>query len=122
MRYSGVADAVKRMWAAEGATGFFRGLTVKLYQTVLAAALMMMLKEVRLWVRCECVLCACECVACGVWVCVVGSGRRQLLKPPLRLKRPPQEIYEWTRAALLAPTGASVGGKKPAAMPARGGR
>jgi len=76
MRYSGVADAVQRMWRAEGLTGFFRGMTVKLYQTVLAAALMMMLKEVRLMLLCG----GGEVVGVGVgvggWFGVADGGWR----------------------------------------------
>lgn len=45
MQYTGVFDAVKRMWADEGFAGFYKGMRVKLLQTVLAAALLMMLKE-----------------------------------------------------------------------------
>lgn len=45
MRYTGVFDAVKRMLADEGFAGFYKGMRVKLLQTVLAAALLMMLKE-----------------------------------------------------------------------------
>jgi adenine nucleotide transporter 17 len=40
-----VWDALKRMAETEGIAGFYRGMRVKLAQTVLAAALMMMLKE-----------------------------------------------------------------------------
>ncbi|KAI8471783.1 MAG: mitochondrial carrier [Monoraphidium minutum] len=45
LRYTSVSDAVVRMWRSEGLAGFYRGMRVKLAQTVLAAALMMMLKE-----------------------------------------------------------------------------
>jgi adenine nucleotide transporter 17 len=45
MRYEGVWDALRRMAATEGLPGFYRGMRVKLAQTVLAAALMMSLKE-----------------------------------------------------------------------------
>lgn len=45
MQYTGVADAVRRMLADEGLAGFYKGMRVKLLQTVLAAALLMMLKE-----------------------------------------------------------------------------
>jgi adenine nucleotide transporter 17 len=45
LRYTGVADALRRMWAAEGLAGLYRGMRVKLAQTVAAAALMMVLKE-----------------------------------------------------------------------------
>ncbi|WIA37555.1 hypothetical protein OEZ86_014462 [Tetradesmus obliquus] len=45
MKYTGVLDAVKRMLADEGLGGFYKGMRVKLLQTVLAAALLMMLKE-----------------------------------------------------------------------------
>jgi adenine nucleotide transporter 17 len=55
MRYEGVGDALRRMWASEGLAGFYRGMQVKLAQTVLAAALMMVLKEVGF-------VCACDCV------------------------------------------------------------
>ena len=47
LRYEGVGDCVRRMWREEGLAGMYRGMRVKLAQTVLAAALMMMLKEVR---------------------------------------------------------------------------
>ncbi|KIY94754.1 hypothetical protein MNEG_13207 [Monoraphidium neglectum] len=80
MRYEGVGDALRRMWASEGLAGFYRGMQVKLAQTVLAAALMMVLKE---------------------------------------------EIYEWTRALLLAPAaigGGAGGGKGGAPAAARAGR
>jgi len=45
MQYTGVLDAVKRMLADEGVAAFYKGMRVKLLQTVLAAALLMMLKE-----------------------------------------------------------------------------
>eukprot|EP00879_Flechtneria_rotunda_P002893 GHRR01003109.1.p1 GENE.GHRR01003109.1~~GHRR01003109.1.p1 ORF type:complete len:345 (+),score=94.33 GHRR01003109.1:315-1349(+) len=45
MQYSGVCDAVKRMLADEGVSAFYKGMQVKMLQTVLAAALLMMLKE-----------------------------------------------------------------------------
>ncbi|KAF8065929.1 hypothetical protein HT031_002990 [Scenedesmus sp. PABB004] len=45
MQYTGVWDAVARMAADEGLRGFYKGMRVKLLQTVLAAALLMMLKE-----------------------------------------------------------------------------
>lgn len=45
MQYSGVVDAVKRMLADEGIAGFYKGMRVKLLQTVLAAAILMTLKE-----------------------------------------------------------------------------
>lgn len=79
LRYEGVVDAVRKMARTEGMGGFYRGMQVKLAQTVVAAALMMMLKE---------------------------------------------EIYEWTRAALLAPSAvASVAarGKGGAGAGGRGG-
>ncbi|GBF90522.1 peroxisomal nicotinamide adenine dinucleotide carrier protein [Raphidocelis subcapitata] len=44
-RYTSVPDAVRRMAATEGVAAFYRGMRVKLAQTVLAAALMMALKE-----------------------------------------------------------------------------
>ena len=45
LRYAGVLDALRRIAAEEGAAGFYRGMRVKLTQTVVAAALMMTLKE-----------------------------------------------------------------------------
>lgn len=45
MQYTGVVDAVRRMLADEGLAGFYKGMRVKLLQTVLAAAILMTLKE-----------------------------------------------------------------------------
>lgn len=45
MQYTGVVDAVKRILRDEGWHGFYKGMNVKLLQTVIAAALLMMLKE-----------------------------------------------------------------------------
>lgn len=42
---SGVLDGLRRLLSSEGLAGLYRGLRVKLYQTVLAAALLMALKE-----------------------------------------------------------------------------
>lgn len=44
-RYSGVFDAVARIWSSEGPSGFYKGMSSKMVQTVLAAALLMALKE-----------------------------------------------------------------------------
>lgn len=45
MQYNGLVDAVRRMLADEGIAGFYKGMRVKLLQTVLAAAILMTLKE-----------------------------------------------------------------------------
>lgn len=45
MQYQGVWHAIRSMAAAEGLVGFYKGMRVKLLQTVLAAALLMVLKE-----------------------------------------------------------------------------
>jgi adenine nucleotide transporter 17 len=45
MQYQGVWHAIRSMAAAEGLAGFYKGMRVKLLQTVLAAALLMVLKE-----------------------------------------------------------------------------
>ncbi len=42
---AGVRDAVQRIVRAEGVTGLFKGMQVKMFQTVLGAALMMAVKE-----------------------------------------------------------------------------
>eukprot|EP00798_Chlamydomonas_sp_ICE-L_P019102 gene19102-25706_t len=44
-QYSGVADAIGRILQAEGFRGFFKGIQMKLVQTVLAAAMLMSIKE-----------------------------------------------------------------------------
>ncbi|GAX85544.1 hypothetical protein CEUSTIGMA_g12959.t1 [Chlamydomonas eustigma] len=44
-RYRGVLDAIVRIVKAEGVLGFFKGMKIKMIQTVLAAALLMSIKE-----------------------------------------------------------------------------
>lgn len=44
-RYVGTVDAVKRIYAADGLRGFFEGLSTKITQSILAAAILMMIKE-----------------------------------------------------------------------------
>ncbi|KAK9814416.1 hypothetical protein WJX72_005617 [[Myrmecia] bisecta] len=44
-QYAGTLDALQRIWSTEGFTGFYKGLRAKLAQSILAAALMMMIKE-----------------------------------------------------------------------------
>ena len=43
--YAGTADAVARVWAEGGVAGFYAGLRPKLVQSILAAALLMSIKE-----------------------------------------------------------------------------
>ena len=45
MQYTGVWHAIQTMASSEGIGAFYRGMRVKLLQTVLAAALLMVLKE-----------------------------------------------------------------------------
>ena len=45
MRYSGVLDAVHKIWGQEGLRGLYKGINTKMVQTVLAASLLMVLKE-----------------------------------------------------------------------------
>jgi len=44
-QYTGVLDAVLRIRSQEGVRGFYKGMKVKMIQTVLAAALLMAIKE-----------------------------------------------------------------------------
>jgi len=44
-RYSGVADATATILRSEGFRGFFKGMQIKMIQTVLSAALLMSIKE-----------------------------------------------------------------------------
>lgn len=44
-RYGGTSDAVARIWAEEGAGGFFAGLRAKVLQTAVNAGLMLALKD-----------------------------------------------------------------------------
>jgi len=43
--YTGTADAVQRIWSEGGLAGFYAGLRPKLVQSILAAALLMSIKE-----------------------------------------------------------------------------
>lgn len=45
LQYSGTYDALKRIWHKEGFLGFYDGLRAKIVQSVLAAALLMSIKE-----------------------------------------------------------------------------
>jgi adenine nucleotide transporter 17 len=45
MQYTGVWHAIQTMARSEGLGAFYKGMRVKLLQTVLAAALLMVLKE-----------------------------------------------------------------------------
>lgn len=45
MRYRGVLDAILRIARHEGLSAFFKGIKLKLLQTVLAAALLMGCKQ-----------------------------------------------------------------------------
>lgn len=44
-RYSGLVATILSIWRNEGVLGFFAGLRTKVVQSVLAAALMFLLKE-----------------------------------------------------------------------------
>lgn len=44
-RYSGTVDAIRTIYAADGVRGFFEGLSTKISQSILAAAILMMIKE-----------------------------------------------------------------------------
>ena len=44
-RYVGTVDAIQRIYAADGVRGFFEGLSTKITQSILAAAILMMIKE-----------------------------------------------------------------------------
>lgn len=44
-RYAGTADAIRTIYAADGLRGFFEGLSTKITQSILAAAILMMIKE-----------------------------------------------------------------------------
>lgn len=43
-RYKGTVDAIQKIWAADGIGGFFEGLSTKITQSILAAAILMMIK------------------------------------------------------------------------------
>ncbi|KAK9827375.1 hypothetical protein WJX81_003723 [Elliptochloris bilobata] len=44
-RYNGSVDAVTRIWQTEGLPGFYKGMRTKIVQSILAAALLMAIKE-----------------------------------------------------------------------------
>ena len=44
-RYKGTTDAIAKIWAADGVAGFYEGLGTKITQSILAAAILMMIKE-----------------------------------------------------------------------------
>lgn len=44
-QYTGTADAIHRIWKTEGFLGFYSGMRAKIVQSILAAALLMAIKE-----------------------------------------------------------------------------
>ncbi|BDA49053.1 Peroxisomal membrane protein PMP34 [Coccomyxa sp. Obi] len=44
-RYTGTLDALERIWKTEGPLGFYKGMRAKIVQSILAAALLMAIKE-----------------------------------------------------------------------------